>query len=105
MSVGSNGEQRYHLSLSAALQAKLHRLHRRASREGRGAQFVRAFEAVVERLERAPTEYGDPLYRLPTMRLAVYQITIPPLIVHYAVSDDHPIVYFKSVKLFSEEIP
>ena len=103
MSVGSNGERHYQLNLSADLQARLHRLHQRASDEGRGPQFIHALETIVKRLEKAPSSHGDPLYRLATLRLVVYEIAIYPIIVHYAVSDDLPIVYFKSVKLLSEK--
>ena len=44
---------------------------------------------------------GEPLYRLPTLRLWMRTVVVAPLVIDFAVSEDRPIVYIKSGKLLS----
>jgi hypothetical protein len=89
----------YHVHLSIHIAKKLRRIQERATRQGRGEACVTAFRRIVERLMRDPLNFGEPLYRLPAMRLRVRQAAIFPLFVDFAVSEDHPLVYIKGVTL------
>jgi hypothetical protein len=93
----SNGDPRYDVEISGTNAADI--LARQASRAGIGREFVAAFRAVIARLRRDPNHFGEPLYRLPTMRLQVRCAVIRPLVVDFAVSEERPEVYIKSVKL------
>lgn len=60
-----------------------------------------AFQQILERLQRDPTEAGEPSYRLPAMKLQVRRVVVRPLVVDFAVSEDHPIVFIKGASLLS----
>ncbi|HWG47510.1 MAG TPA: hypothetical protein VN688_32405 [Gemmataceae bacterium] len=74
-------------------------LQRQATREGRGQELLLAARAVYEHLRNNPMEFGEPLYRLPALRMQVRCVAIRPLYVDFAVCEDHPLVFIKAVKL------
>jgi hypothetical protein len=80
----------------------LRRLQRQASQSGRGKAMASAFRQIVGRLQRDPTEAGEPSYRLPAMRLQVRRVVVRPLVVDFAVSEDHPLVFIKGAFLLSK---
>ena len=79
-------------------QAFLH-LQRQASREGRGQDLLHATREVYKRLSRDPNEFGEPLYRLPNLRMQIRCAAIKPLSLDYAVCEDRPLVFIKAVRL------
>jgi hypothetical protein len=97
----ANGEHPYQLSFSGAIVMRLRQLQRRASREGRGEEFLRALRSAVERLWNDPTTFGEPLYRLPVLRVQVRCAVIRPLGIDFAVCEDRPLVFIKAVRLLS----
>ena len=88
-----------------AIAEAVRQLMRRALREGRGREFLLALRMVVERLRRDPHEFGEPLYRLPVLRMQVRCALVRPLYVDFAVCDDRPLVFLKLVKLLSRQNP
>jgi len=76
-------------------------LQRRASQEGRGGDLLRATREVYERLTRDPYEFGEPLYRLPNLRMQIRCAAITPLSLDYAVCEDQPLVFIKAVRLLA----
>ena len=84
---------------SGAVFSRLRELQRQASREGRGDEFLEAVRQVYQNLRNQPTSFGEPLYRLPTLRLQVRSGAVRPLFVNFAVSEDRPLVFIKGVKL------
>ena len=99
MPSSANGEPHFQLDMSGAIVEALRRLQRRASSEGRGKAFLAAVRKAVERLRRDATRFGEPLYRLPALRLQVRLAVVGPLVLYFAVHEDRPLVFFKSVKL------
>jgi hypothetical protein len=81
----------------------IRQLWRRASRSGRGEAVTAAFRQIMERLQRDPAEAGEPSYRLPAMRLQVRRVVVRPLVVDFAVSEDHPLVFIKGAFLLSKQ--
>jgi hypothetical protein len=81
----ANGGHRYEVHLSGAVAQSLRRLQREASREGRGKAVLSAIRQIVRRLTRDPLNFGEPLYRLPALRMNVRQGAIRPLFVDFAV--------------------
>jgi hypothetical protein len=61
-----------------------------------------AFRQIVERLQRDPTEAGEPSYRLPAVRMQVRRIVIRPLVIHFAVCEDRPLVFIKAANLLAK---
>lgn len=101
MASPTNGEHPYRISFSGALAESLRQLQRRASREGRGEDFLRAVRSAVERLWNDPTTFGEPLYRLPVLRMQLRCTVIRPLSIDFAVCEDRPLVFIKAVRLLS----
>ncbi len=97
-----NGERPFRLELSGVIASSLRRLQRRASRQGRGEAFVRAVREVADRLQTQPAQFGEPLYRLPTLRMQVRQGAIDPFALTFAWCEDRPVVFIKTVWLLGE---
>jgi hypothetical protein len=95
------GDGGYQVQCSKAVGDPLRELQRQATRQGQGQAFVAAFRRIVGALRQNPTWAGEPLYRLPKLRLQVRTFVIIPLAIDFAVSEDHPQVYIKSGKLLS----
>jgi hypothetical protein len=74
-------------------------LQAQANREGRGQELLKAARTVHERLSRDPMDFGEPLYRLPSLRMQVRCAAIRPLYVDFAICEDRPLLFIKSVKL------
>ena len=96
-----NGDQRYEIHHSKNVDDSLRRLQHIASRRGQGKAFRLAFKQILNALQLRPWKAGEPLYRLAVMRLQVRTIVIAPLVIDFAVSEDHPHVYIKSGRLLS----
>jgi hypothetical protein len=87
--------------MSGKVAQALRTLQRQASLEGRGEAVLAAFRTVIEHLQRDPTGCGEPRYRLPALRMEVRSTSIRPLVVHFGVCEDRPLVFIKGVKLLS----
>jgi hypothetical protein len=87
--------------LSGLVKAQLEALHSQAAQLGKGKAFVATLRRVVERLRRDPLEFGEPRYRLPALKLVVYQGAISPLVVDYAVHAEKTLVFIRAFGLLS----
>ncbi len=64
--------------------------------------MVEAFRGLVKRLERDPFQVGEPTYRLPELRMLVCAGVVCPLLVHFAIAEDRPLVFIKAVILLRQ---
>jgi hypothetical protein len=101
MPSSTNGDYPFRLEFSAVIAESLRQLQRRASREGRGKEFLLAVRQVVERLRQNPSDFGEALYRLPALRMQIRCAALGPLGIDFAVCEDQPLVFIKAVKLLS----
>jgi hypothetical protein len=101
MATPANGG--YQVTYSKAVGDALRQLQRQAAHQGRGTAFVSAFRRIVRALGKNPNAVGEPLYRLPNLRLQVRTIAVSPLVIDFAVSEDSPLVYIKSGRLLSAQ--
>jgi hypothetical protein len=101
MSCGTNGDYPYKVDFSGVTAEAIRPLQRRATKEGRGPEFLIALRAVVDRLHRDPTTFGEPLYRLPKLWLQIRCAVVRPLSVDFGVSEDRRLAYIKAMKLLS----
>ena len=97
----SNGKSGYEVHNSAAINQEFRRLQRRAARQGRGEDFLRAARAIYDRLRHNPNEFGEPLYRLSVLRMQVRSAVIQPLHIDFAICEDRPLVFIMTIKLLS----
>ena len=96
---------RYEVHSSGLIASRLKEIQKRAKAQGRGEAVLSAIRSMWHRLSLDPVEFGEPLYRLPALRLEVRHAAIDPLLVHFAVYEDKPLVFIKSVALLPEQTP
>jgi hypothetical protein len=95
---GPNGE-RFEVHCSGFIARSLKRIQKKAKGEGRGEQVLQAIRRIWRRLTDDPVGFGEPLYRLPAMRLQVRHAAVGPLLIYFGIHDDRPLVFIKAVKL------
>jgi hypothetical protein len=100
MSSSSGG---YEVHNSGAIAQAFLRLQLQATQEGRGPELLRATRTVAERLQNDPTDFGEPLYRLPALRMQVRCAIVRPLYINFAVCEDRPLVFIKLIKILAPE--
>jgi hypothetical protein len=88
----------YQVIVSDLQKNEIKQLHLRAIALGKGHEFLNALRIIGERLRKDPTTFGDPLYPLPTLKLFVFQAAVPPLVAHYGVHQEMPLVILQGVK-------
>ena len=91
----------YEVRLSQQIKQKIIDLHQQAILRGEGQRFLDSLRAIHNRLRQDPTNFGEPLYRLPALRLLVYQVVVSRIAVHYGVHEEKPLVFLKGVQLLS----
>ena len=96
-----NGGVRYHVSLSEVFIRTMKRLQRQAARQGRGDQLLAAFQIIGEQLQYDPLRLGEPLFRLPALRVQVRSVAVRPLHITFGVCEDRPIVFISAAKLLA----
>jgi len=77
-SAGASGEE-FEVHNSASIARAFVRLQRRAAREGRGVEVLEAAKEMYERIRTSAREFGEPLYRLPALRMEIRCAVIRPL--------------------------
>jgi hypothetical protein len=87
--------------MSGLTKANVKKLHLQAFQNGRGQDFVASLRKIIEQLRTNPLDFGEPLYRLPTLQLAVRQGVIDPIIVNYGVHEEKDLVFIRGFKLLS----
>jgi len=98
----SNGG-RFDVRCSRSIATRLKRIQRQAKTQGRGEQVLSAIRTIYHWLSHDPIEFGEPLYRLPSLRLQVRHGVIRPLLIDFAVHEVQPLVFIKGVTLLSQE--
>jgi hypothetical protein len=96
-----DASHRYQVHCSAAVAKVLRGLQRQASRAGAGEKVHVAFRQIVSQLQADAAEVGEPLYRLPVLGIQVRSVVVRPLVVHFGVCEDRPLVFIKGARLLS----
>jgi len=99
--VSSAGDQ-FEIIFAPKISQQIRALHRDAARAGAGRRFLAALRRVTLRLESDPYDFGEPMYRLPALRMQLRCAVVPPLIIHFGVCEDRATVYVKGVESLGE---
>jgi hypothetical protein len=99
MASSANGGQSYAIHVSGAVAKRIKQLQKRAAQEGRGEQTLAALRQIAQRLTQDPFHCGEPLYRLPALRMPIRTVALGPLAVHFAVCEDRPLIFIKGAEL------
>ena len=91
----------YQVHVSGVIAKRIKQVQRQASIEGRGDASLSAFKQIIKHLEQDPTSFGEPLHRLPGLRMRVRHAAVRPLFVNFAVCEDLPLVFIKGMRLLS----
>lgn len=95
-------QQPWEVHASGAIVNELRRLQRQAARERRGRQMLVALRHIYQQLQDDPTVVGEPLYRLPAMRMQVRTVVVRPLALDFAICEDQPLVFIKVATLLAK---
>lgn len=90
-------ETPYQVDYAGQFLRQLENLINQAVRLGTLADLETAMKTIHQRLRTAPSDWGDPLYRLRHLDLMLYRGTHSPLNVHYAVDEQRKLVYLTQV--------
>jgi len=93
---GGNGKTFQLVTPGTVLEA-LKQLLTKAAELGRDEEVIEAVNRIRQRLMHDPLGFGEPLYRLPNMKLEVRLGIVPPLAVQYAVHQEKPFIILKSI--------
>jgi hypothetical protein len=100
-SQGNGQPLRYSVHLAGITKAEIKNLHVQARADGRSKRFLRALRRIIEQLQSQPLVFGEPLYRLPALKLLICQAVVDIVAVYYAVHDERPIVFVHALKVLS----
>jgi hypothetical protein len=98
---GGNGGP-YEVHCSGVITQKLRDIQRQATEEGRGEAVLAAIRQIYQRLQQDPMDFGEPLYRLPVLRMQVRHGGIGPLFIDFALCEDTPLVFIKGATLLAK---
>ena len=76
MSERGNGQFPYDVTMSEHNKNILLQRHREAALSGKGTQFLAAYKSILQHLHKDPLIFGEPIYRLPALRLWVRQAMV-----------------------------
>ena len=89
----------FYVDVSGELRERIKECYHEAVGQNRQQHFLAALTEINRRLTEDPTTFGDPLYRLPLLKLQIRSVVIRPVFVEYGVSEEHPIVVIRRIKL------
>jgi hypothetical protein len=93
---GGNGKL-FQLVTCGSVRQALKELLVRAADLGLDEVVIQAVKQIQRQLTQDPFGFGEPLYRLPNLKMEVRLAIVPPLAVQYAVHQEKPLVYLKTV--------
>jgi hypothetical protein len=81
----------YRVDCSVVVFDALRKLQRQATRGGRGQAFISAFRRIIQSIRSRPNTVGEPMYRLPSLRLRIRMIVVSPLVIGIWCLGDTPV--------------
>ena len=94
---------RYRVHCSSVIAQRIKDLQAQANAEGRGKAFLDALRTIGRHLIYDPNDFGEPLYRLPALRMQVRLSLVLPLVADFAVCEDRPLVFIKGIRLLPKK--
>jgi len=91
----------FRVVFSEALREQLRRLGQRADAQGITAALGADLRTIVEALAADPVSWGDPLNRLPHLRLTLYHRIYHSISVRYGVEEQERVVFVRECKPIS----
>ncbi len=86
------------VSYPETVRMALREIATRAAEQGRTDQVLAAVRAIDARLKQDPRSFGEPKYRYEELKLVLHVAIQAPLVVHFTVHDELPIVFVRSLR-------
>lgn len=93
-----NGTPPYRTEFTGPAEADYLSIFQAASSAGVGRDILLAMRDILARLRLDPNVFGEPMYHLRAMKMAVRKAAIAPVYVEYGVHDDKPVVVIRRVR-------
>ncbi|MHB1422338.1 MAG: hypothetical protein ACYC3I_03905 [Gemmataceae bacterium] len=90
-------ERYYRISFAGYSRQQLNALRDQAIRLDIQDEFSKTMKWIDRQLSEAPLEWGDPMYHLRYLQLAMYRGTRTPVNVAYAVDEQRKLVYLTQI--------
>ena len=87
------------ISIDGALAKELKLLRVRAKEAGVGGAYLDALQVAIFRMQNNPWGFGELVRRLKKSPWSIHVRCIRPLIIEFAISEEHPVVYIRRVQL------
>ena len=105
MGAGNGKPQpRFSIGLIGHADSELQAIGKDAAIAGVGAVVEATYQAILARLRRDPVEFGEPLFHIAKMRMAIRCAVIAPLYVEYGIHDEKPVVVIRRILYLSANI-
>jgi hypothetical protein len=98
MSHGNGHLEQFKVIISGRLKRVIEELHGQAAQLGLGREFLATLRKIHHNLETNPRTFGDPLFRLPSMKLLVYHAMVSRVAVDYGVHDENKLVIVRNIR-------
>jgi hypothetical protein len=99
-SEGNGQDVLYEVVISSQNAKLLKEVQKQLAIIGKGNGFLEALRQIYKELRTRPVEFGEPRFRLPALKLVVYQGAIRPLLVDYAIHEEYPLVVIREFGSF-----
>ena len=103
MTMSSNGQTLYKLRHLPSVTDEIKSIANDLALHGRKAEFLSAMTAVVAKLQKEPTVWGDPEYNLHHPGGCIYHGIMKPVIVKYAVFEHEKTVLLLNVRILAND--
>src|SRR5262249_36463518 len=88
----------YRVIYSESVQTSLKNLSAKAAEKGLKQAVLSAIRTIDQRLHADPRLFGEPKYHHRALKLELRVGIEPPLVVHYTVHDEQPLVFVKTLQ-------
>ena len=90
-------EGHYQIEFTGLAKEQLKSIVRRAVKTDRPARFAAAMRHLLEQLALNPTEIGEPICRLASMKMHIRRVALAPIYLEYGIHFTKPLVIVRRV--------
>jgi hypothetical protein len=99
MTVQGNGQPKiYRVSQLGRAKQAFKRHYDQAKLRGKGPAFLSALRHIYQRLRNDPHGFGEPMYRLPAIKMLVCTGAYLPVVVDFGIHETEPMVIIRDVR-------
>lgn len=85
--------------VSAAIRKEIEQCHDQAVQDGWDSEFISTLEVINFRLRNDASSIGEPLFRLPGLKLLVCHAVLKRVAVAFGIHEQFPLVFLKGISV------